>query len=49
MVKKIFALVMVMSIVGGILAGCSGGAAEGEKTDAAATGTDAAKTDDAAK
>ncbi len=44
--KKIFALVMVVSILGGIVAGCSGGA-DASKTDAPKT--DAPKADDAKK
>ncbi|MFZ4506462.1 MAG: hypothetical protein ACOYON_02045 [Fimbriimonas sp.] len=44
MIKKIFTLVMVLTVVGGILAGCSA-PAEGEKTDA--TKTEPAKTEEA--
>lgn len=37
MVKKIFTLVMMLTLVGGILAGCSAPAAEEPKADATKT------------
>lgn len=43
MVKKIFALVMVMSILGGIVAGC--GEKPAEETTPPAAGADAEKTE----